>query len=170
MTFGSRPALVGAVFPNRATAKEAAADLRSSGFTDEQLATAEWLDNQYAIASHAGRNIGQSLFWGGVIGALLGGVAGAVLASLLWQTVDTVVALLVGGVAGAVTIGFLGAYFGLNRYRPQLWDQRDWSHLEIEEGEVLIVLAAEERPEVVGEILERHGGRRVEPVHPDQEK
>lgn len=165
MTFASQPALVGAVFPERSSAAAAVADLRSSGFTDDELATAEWLDGQYVLASHAGRKIGQSLIWGGVMGAVLGAVVGAVLTVLLWQTADTAAALLVGGVAGAAFGAILGSYFGLNRYRPQLWDQRDWSHLEIEHGEVLIVMAEKDRPDLVGEILQRHGGRRVEPVH-----
>lgn len=166
MTFGSKPALVGAVFPDRDSAGEAAADLRGSGFGDDELATAEWLDGRYVIASHAGRNIGRSLFWGGVIGTVLGGIVGALLTSAFWQAADTVVALLVGAVAGGTIGVFLGSYFGLNRYRPQLWDQQDWEHVEIEHGEVLIVMAEKERPELVNEILERHGGRNVEPARP----
>jgi hypothetical protein len=167
MTFGSQPALVGAVFPDRSSAVAAAADLRSSGFDDDELATAQWLEGQYVIASHAERNIGRSLFLGAVIGTVLGGVVGAILTVLLWQAADTMVAILVGGTAGVAAGATLGAYFGLIRYRPQLWDQQDWEHVEIENGEVLIVMAEKDRPDLVSEILERHGGRRIEPIHPE---
>lgn len=166
MTFGSRPALVGAVFPDRSSAAAAAADLRSSGFDDDELATAEWLDGQYVIASHAGRAMGHSLFWGGVIGGVVGGVAGAILTVLLWQAADAMVAILVGGTAGVAAGATLGSYFGLIRHRPQLWREEDWGHVEVGNGEVLIVMAEKDRPDIVGEILERHGGRRIEPVHP----
>jgi len=167
MTFGSPPALVGAVFPDRSSAAAAAFDLSSSGFNDDELATAEWLKGKYVLASHAGQNMTRSLLRGGLIGTVLGGVVGAILTVLFWESADAVEAILVGGVAGAAFGATLGSYFGLIRYRPQLWNEEDWSHIEVEDGEVLIVMAEKDRPDIVRQILERHGGRRVEPVHPE---
>lgn len=167
MTFGSQPALVGAVFRDRSSAAAAAADLRSSGFDDDELATAEWLEGKYVIASHAGRKMSRSLIWGGVIGIVLGALVGAILTVYFWQSADVVEAILVGGVAGAAFGATLGSYFGLIRHRPQLWNEEDWAHIEVENGEVLIVMAEKDRPDIVREILERHGGRRVEPVRPE---
>jgi hypothetical protein len=167
MTSGSQPALVGAVFPDRSSAAAAVADLRRSGFDDDELASAEWLEGKYVLASHAGQNIKKSLLRGGVIGTVLGAIVGAILTVVLWQSADAVEAILVGGVAGAAFGATLGSYFGLIRYRPQLWNEEDWSHIEVEDGEVLIVMAEEDRPDLVREILERQGGRRVEPVHPE---
>lgn len=167
MTSESRPALVGALFPSRESAKAAADDLRAAGFGDEELATAEWLDGRYVIASHAGRKIAHGVWIGALAGTVLGAVVGAVLTALLWQSATVGAALLVGGTFGAFGGAVLGAYFGLVRHRPHLWDEEDWTHLEVEEGEVLIVFATGRRPEAVREIFDRHGGRRVEPIHPE---
>jgi hypothetical protein len=167
MTPDARRKLVGAVFPDRESAAAAAADLIGAGFTDKELATAEWLEGRYAIASHAGRKMGHGLWIGALVGAVIGGALGALATVLFWQEAPVVTALVVGGSGGAVTGMILGAYFGLIRHRPQLWDEEDWAHLEVDEGEVLVVLDAEQEPGVVREILDRHGGRRVEPVHPE---
>lgn len=162
-----RPQLVGAVFSNRESAAAAAVELRRAGFTDEELATAEWLEGRYAIASHAETKMGHGLWIGAVVGTVLGGLLGAVLTQLFWPGVALLTALIIGGSFLGVIGTVLGAYFGLIRHRPQLWDEEDWAHLEVEEGQVLMVLDAEQQPEVVREIFDRHGGRRVEPVHPD---
>lgn len=162
-----RPQLVGAIFRNRQAAAAAADDLRRAGFADEALATAEWLDGRYAIASHAGRKMGQSLWMGAVVGTVVGAVLGAVATWLFWPDTSIVLALIIGASFVGVTGMVLGAYFGLLRHRPQLWHEEDWGHLEVEEGQVLMVVDPLQRTEVVEEIFDRHGGRRVEPVHPD---
>jgi hypothetical protein len=162
-----RPQLVGAVFPNRESAKRAAAELRRAGFTDEELATAEWLQGRYAIASHAQTKMGHSLWIGAVVGTVLGALLGTAATRWFWPEVSVVTALIIGGSFVGVTGTVLGAYFGLLRHRPQLWDEEDWAHLEVEADQVLMVLDAEQQPDVVREIFNRHGGRRVEPVHPD---
>lgn len=167
MSSESRSRLVGAVFPKREAAAAAAADLYRAGFRDEELASAEWLEGRYAIASHAGRKIGHSLWIGAVVGTVLGGLLGAAATALFWDAASMVTALVVGGIGGAVTGSILGAYFGLIRHRPQLWDEEDWAHTEVAEGEVLMVVDPGERPEVVQEILDRRGGRHCEPVHHD---
>lgn len=166
MTYGSQRPLVGAIFPNRRLAAEAVSDLLSSGFAHDELATAEWLEGRYVIASDIGREMGRSLFWGGVIGVIVGAVAGALLTLAIWRSAGTLAALLVGAAFGGAIGWIFGAYFGLIRRRPELWDQQDWEHVEIEDGEVLIVMAEKESPGLVEEILERHGGRHVEPPHP----
>lgn len=125
-----------------------------------------WSEDGYVIDSHAGRHLRRGLIRGAVIGAVLGAVAGAAIALLAWQSLSTPTAIIVGVVGGGTLGGFWGAYAGFNRYRPQLWDQQDWTHLTIEDGEVLLVVSAKSSPESAGSILERHGGRRVEPVHP----
>lgn len=91
---------------------------------------------------------------------------GALATALIWQDAGIATALVVGGIGGGVTGTILGAYFGLIRHRPQLWQEEDWGHVEVAVGEVLIVLDAEQQSGQVREILERHGGRRVEPIHP----
>lgn len=167
MTSRQRPQLVGALFSNRDSATDAADELRETGFTDEELATAEWLEGRYAIASHAQTKMGRSLWIGAIVGTVLGALLGAAVTRLFWPEVSIVTALIIGGSFAGVTGTVLGAYFGLIRHRPQLWDEEDWAHLEVEEGQVLMVIDAEQQPDVVRQIFDRHGGRRVEPVHPD---
>ena len=167
MTSRERPQLVGAVFSNRESAADAAAELRRAGFADEELATAEWLEGRYAIASHAQTKMGRSVWIGALVGTVLGALLGATATRMFWPEVSIVTALIIGGSFAGVTGSVLGAYLGLIRHRPQLWDEEDWAHLEVEEGQVLMVLDAEQQPDVVRRIFDRHGGRRVEPVHPD---
>jgi hypothetical protein len=167
MTPDAGPALVGALFPNREAAKAAVTDLRDAGLGDEELATAEWLDGRYVIASHAGRKMGHGVWIGAVVGAVVGGLLGALATGLFWPEASMVTALIAGGSFLGVTGAVLGAYFGLIRHRQQLWHEEDWAHLEVEQGQVLMVLDAGQKSDIVREIFDRHGGRRVEPVHPD---
>lgn len=166
MALGPRPSLVGAVFPDRVSATAAADELSRRGYADDDITSALWSSDGFVVDSHAGSNLKRGLMRGAVIGAILGAVLGVVIAVLVWQALNTAVAVIVGVMGGGTLGGFWGAYAGFNRYRPQLWQQQDWSHLSLGEGDVLLVVSVEEGTNEAASILERHGGRRVEPVHP----
>ncbi|MFO7549559.1 MAG: hypothetical protein R6X29_11930 [Acidimicrobiia bacterium] len=167
MTAGARPTLVGAVFPDRLTAAAAASELRRQGLADRDLVSAVWSADRYVIESDVGRRMKRGWSTGALIGAAAGAVLMAGLGVLVFPALDTGAAVLIGGTAGLALGVFWGAYLGLNRFRPLLWDEQDWSHVAVDEGEVLLVVAVGDDAAVAEATLLDRGGRKVEAAGAD---
>lgn len=159
--------LVGAIFDDRAAAASAASALRAIGVADDATVTAAWSGDRYVVDAHAGRDLGRSLAVGAALGAIVGVVVGAGIAVGLWQSVPAATAAITGGGVGALLMAVLGGYLGMNRRRRKLWDQRDWTHLDLSTGEVLVLVdAAGRTADEARARLRQNGGRIVEPTHP----
>jgi hypothetical protein len=159
------PTLVGAVFPSRLSAADAAEALRTRGLADEHVATAVWSGDGYVIESPAGREVRDSLALGALLGFAIALVIGGTIGAVAWSSVAAWVAFGVSGVIAGMAGAVIGGYLGLNRHRPLLWDERHWAHIALEEGEVLVVVGVD-RPEDTASTLQLHGGHLVQPVHP----
>ncbi len=157
--------IVGAVFENRQRAAMAAAALRSRNLAGAKITEAVWNGDGYVIDTPAGQEIRSGLSMGAPLGAVIGFLVLGLVGIVAWSSVSDVIAFLVIGSVGAIAGAVLGGYYGVNRHRPLLWDERDWTHVGLDEGEVLVVVGVD-RPSVAASTLETHGGRLVEPVHP----
>lgn len=157
---------VGAVFDDRASASAAADALRRIGVADDETVTAAWSGERYVVDVHAGRDLGRTLSVGALIGLVVGMAIGAVLALVVWRSVSDATAMIAGGGVGGLLGAILGGYLGMSRHREKLWDQRDWTHLDLVEGQLLVVVDTREMTETAEAELRQNGGRIVEPVHP----
>lgn len=150
--------LIGAVFPGRTSAAAAAVTLRRRGIAGDHVVTAVSHRGRHVVDSQAQRRMVGGLLSGAVLGAaLLSALAGIVGAILADRNTVWLAAAVSGFVVGAV----LGAYVGLSRERPPLWEERDWLHIELDDDEVLLVAPVGDGE--VRALLEGHGGRCVEP-------
>lgn len=157
-----RRALVGAIFPSRTEAGEAAEELRRRGKAGHDLVYAVWSEGRHAIATHREERARRATAAGAGLGAVIGMVLAAVVGRLAWSGA----VWLIAGVAGAIVGAVLGAFLALNRERPALWREQDWAHLSLEEGQVLLVVPADDDRQRIESIMDGHGGRSVEPAHP----
>lgn len=160
-----RTRLVGAVLDAQHAAG-AARELLEEGIADDQLLTAVWQEEGFAIDPSADRRMGTGLVRGLAIGTVVGAVLGFLVLLVVPPSSSVVTDLLVGGIGGATAGAFFGAYLGLNRQRLRFWEQEDWEHVDTAPGEVLIVVDAGDRRDATLRILRRHGGRVVEPARP----
>lgn len=149
------------VFDDRDDAELAAQDLRSRGFTDDQIGYA-WRDD--AGKTHAeGNKAGQLAASGAGTGIVLGGLIGAG-AALLIPGIGPVVSggllatALAGGatgaVAGGVAGGVAGALVGLGvpEEEAKYYDQ------QFRDGRTLMTVRADERYTDAGDIVRRRKG------------
>lgn len=159
--------LVGAKFPERASAMRAAARLRADGLAERGLQTALWSDHRYVVESHAPRRIGRSLVIGAIVGACTGAVVGALVMLAVFPEFAALLALLVGAIIGSGLGTVWGAYWGIGKHESELWDESDWAHIDLGPGELLVVVEADsDSGENARLILRDAGGTPVEPVHP----
>ncbi len=160
------PALVGATFGARTSAAAAADALVSRGLAPANVLAAVWSGDRYVIESTAADKMGDALRKGGLLGGGVGFVVAGIIALAIWTSVSAIVAFTVTGVVGAAAGAVIGGYVGLNQRRRLLWSQRDWAHISLGEGHVLLVVGVD-RPDDTEAILADHGGTVVEPVHPE---
>jgi hypothetical protein len=161
-----RPELTGAVFEDRAAAARAADRLIERGMAHSDLTQAAWSADGYVLESHAGQRIWRGSAKGAVVGGVIGSVVGTLAAWAIWSDTTLFVLAVIGVALGGVFGTYLGAYAGFVKYRPQLWDQQDWTHLDLDEGQVLVVVASEEQADEARSLLVESGGQPVEPVRP----
>jgi hypothetical protein len=147
--------LVVGVFPDRAGAERAVAELRRLGVTDDQIGV---------IARHGATAEGTQWEVGAAAGAVAGGATGtllgiAVAAGLIPGIGPFVAGGLLGGLAasaaaGAVGGSVLGALIGMGI--PE--QEAAYYHGEFEAGRVLVTIKAGDRAHIVRPILRWHGG------------
>jgi hypothetical protein len=163
MTGSSPTPVVGAVFADRASAAAAAEALRRAGMADAHLTADVWTGSPYVVATATRRRLLRGLAIGMLAGAVVGAVAGVLAGAVVWDTLGMVPSFAIGAGGGFALGATIGAYVGLNRRRPELWDRRDWTHLTLQDGEILLVVEAGGAAGTAEGILQEHGGRRVEP-------
>lgn len=163
----TRPTLIGALLP-KARATSAATALEHAGLAGRELSGSVADDDSVAVEPRADRRLGIGLLKGAAIGGALTAVAMVLLAVLALPSESLGLGITVGATAGLIAGGFIGAYLGMTRHRPDFWRQQDWEHIEPEPNQVLMVVDATDRAAEAEQILVSHGGRLVEPVHPDE--
>ncbi|HJU04067.1 MAG TPA: hypothetical protein VJ692_02870 [Nitrospiraceae bacterium] len=163
--------IVGALFPDLTSSRNAVSDLKASGFTEEQIGLAmRDRTDEGELIGETGTKAGEEAAKGAVGGGLLGGLtgllvavgvlaipgvgpimAGGALASALGITGGTIAA---GAGLGAAAGGVIGGLVGLNI--PETEARR--FETGIRSGRVLVIVRAGGRmPEALG-ILKQHGG------------
>lgn len=119
MTFDGTE-LVGATFAGRSDAAAAADALVTRGLARVDVLAAVWSGDRYVIESTAARKLGSFLRSGALLGALAGFVVAGLAALAIWTSVSAGVAFAVSGVVGAVAGAVIGGYVGLNQRRRLL--------------------------------------------------
>jgi hypothetical protein len=172
--------IVVALFEERSEAEDAIRDLKSAGFTNEQIGVATQERAGAADARSAGEARGEGtpaedeparivedtasgLAEGAAVGALTGGVIGGLVGLVSSLLIPGVGPLVVGGVlastlmglgVGAATGGLIGALVGMGV--PE--EDARYFDAGLREGRTLVTVSAMEgAPEALA-ILERHGG------------
>lgn len=159
---------IGGIFPDRASAEQAVADLRRAGLADEHLGIAVHGD-RFVFEDEAEAEIAGGIERGAALGVPLGALAGMTLMSLAAPAVGPVALggiLAAGAATGALAGGFWGAYLGLTSEAQVLEDEWDWERIELAPEEVLVVADQHGAPDLVRNTFLGHGGDLVEkPTH-----
>lgn len=134
------------------------------GLAPRRVTTAVWSTDRYVLETRAREDMRDGLRAGASVGAVIGGIVGAAALPFSWTAPPLWAALLLGLVFGAGGGALLGGYVGINRHQQELWDERDWTHVDLADGEILLIVSSDEPDEAVA-VLDGHG-RIVEPVHP----
>jgi hypothetical protein len=150
------PGLVVGVFPDRAAAERAVAELRRLGVTDSQIGVIARNGDAAAKGSQWEAGAAAGAVAGGATGTLLGV---AVAAGLIPGIGPFVAGGLLGGLAasaaaGAVGGSVIGTLIGLGV--PER--EAAYYHGEFEAGRVLVTIRAGDRANVVRPVLHWHGG------------
>ncbi len=147
------------MFRDRARAEAAIRDLKSAGFTEEQIGVAmQDRGRQDDLAENTGTRAAEGAATGALSGGVVGGLIG-LLGSLLVPGLGPIVvggvlaSTLTGAGIGAATGGLIGALMGLGI------PEEDARHFElgIREGGVLVTVEAGSRTGEALAILEHHG-------------
>ena len=145
------------MFARRADAESAIRDLKSAGFTDDQIGVAV-PETLRADSAGGGATAGE----GAVAGALSGGIVGGLIGLLGSILVPGLGPLVVGGVLasaltgagiGAATGGLVGALMGLGI------PEEDARHFDqgLRAGGALVTVGAGRRTDEALRVLQRHG-------------
>ena len=160
---------IGAVFPDQHSAVAAVDALRDAGLAEEHLGVAVHHSEVYALEEDVDAELVHGMERGIAIGAPIGAIAGMTLLALAVPGLGTLGVggiLAAGGVTGALAGGFWGAYLGLTAEEPKLNEEWDWERLDLQSGEVLLVVSGHGHPDQVTSLLLSHGGRLVvKPAH-----
>jgi hypothetical protein len=161
--------VVPGVFSHRTQAEAAIAELRTLGFTDEQLGVAV-PDALYHGLGAAQRVEDQDIMGeeevkgtisGFILGAPLGSLAGVALAALTFGGLGPlgVGGILLGAGTGALWGMMLGAEAGLLAKVHSEEEEPHWSEIPLSHTDILIMVQARDRVAAVHEVIVRHGGR-----------
>jgi uncharacterized protein (TIGR02271 family) len=147
------------LFTDRARAEQAIRDLKSAGFSDEQIGVAmQNREEQQQLIDDTGSQAAEGAAKGAVSGGLVGGLIG-LLGSLLIPGVGPIVvggvlaSALTGAGIGAATGGLIGALMGLGV------PEEDAQHFDrgLRSGGILVTVSAGSRTSEAVSILQGHG-------------
>ena len=163
-----------AIFPDRASAELAVAELRRRGLGSEHLGVAIHHGEAVAFEHDSGAEMMHDAEIGTAAGASLGALAGLALVAL---SASGIGAVSVGGIlalAGSSGMlgGVLGGYLGIAAGSGD-WDaHQEARYTHLEPGEVLVVACGHGRVDEVTDALLDAGGRLVESrfTHPTHEE
>ncbi len=157
--------IVVGVFQDTASARSAIADLRRSGFGDQQIG---FIAREVFETGSKSSESDESAGMGAAIGAAAGGAAGLAIAASILTPFGPVVA---GGAlaawiasvgAGAATGALVGTLIGLGISEQDA----QWYEAQVRAGRsVVTVHDADERSDDARSILRHHGGTIQEPSH-----
>ncbi|MDX1689803.1 MAG: hypothetical protein R3290_02145 [Acidimicrobiia bacterium] len=154
------PTTVGAVFTDRASATSAADALRREGVVGEHVTSATWRGDRYVVEPRSGMLKRRGVLVGGAVGAVLGAAVVAIVTAIVSDSTALVTSLAVSGlIAGFV----IGAFFGLSRAPSDRAVMARWSGIDVDEGDVLLVVSASDDAEDVRSTMQSFGGRIVDP-------
>jgi hypothetical protein len=163
--------MVGGLFPDLASAKNAVQDLKAAGFTDEQIGLAMRDRTEHGeLIEESGTKAGEEAVKGAVGGGLLGGLTGFLVAAgvlaipgvgpiLAGGALASAFGLAGGAVAagagiGATAGGIIGGLVGLDI--PETEAQQ--FEAGIRSGRILVIVRTGGRVREALNVLERHGG------------
>ena len=153
------PSTVVGLFRENSHAEQAIRDLKSAGFTEEQIGVAmRNRDEQQKLMEDSGSQAAEGAATGAMSGGIVGGLIG-LLGSLLIPGVGPIVvggvlaSTLAGAGIGAATGGLIGALMGLGL------PEEDARHFDtgIQSGGILVTVNAGTRSREAVEILRSHG-------------
>lgn len=155
--------IIPGVFGDRKSAEKAIADLRSLGFSEDEMGVIvpdpshhELIDNStHQALTGAGRGM--------LVGAPIGALAGIAIAALAAPGVGVIGvggAVLAGGHLGALWGIVTGAYLGLTAQVHHVEDIEKKYSVPLAPGEIMVtVITDPEQAGAVTELIERDGGR-----------
>lgn len=155
-TTGKRSTYVG-VFDDRNVADQAAKDLRTAGFKDDEIGYA-WRDDK-GVHKEGDTKAGEMAAEGAVTGAALGGLIGAAAAGLI-PGVGPIIAggilasALTGAAVGTAAGGISGAFVGMGI--PE--EEAKYYDEEFKQGRTLMTVKSTDRYDVAGDTIRRGGG------------
>lgn len=163
-----------AVFPDRASAEFAIAELRRRGLGSEHLGVAVRHGEAVAFEHESGVEMMHDAEIGVAAGASLGALAGLALVAL---SASGIGAVSVGGIlalAGSSGMlgGVLGGYLGIAAGSGEWDDDQQAQYAHLEPGEVLVVACVHGRVEEVTATLTDSGGQLIDNrfTHPTHEE
>jgi hypothetical protein len=164
-----RDGVVPGVFPDAAGADAAIAELRTLGFTDDELGIIVTDPAHHRLLDDSAREAMTGLGHGVLVGLPLGVLGGVALVALAAPGIGLIGiggALLLGGTLGAMWGGIGGTQLGLLAAIRHLEHIEEQYEVPLAPGEVLVaVVVNPERQDAVCEVMQRHGARCIrEPV------
>lgn len=155
---------IGAVFADRSAAEGAVDALRAAGLAEEHLGAALRHDEDLVFDEDVEREVAVGVETGVVIGAPLGAIGGMALLAVVVPGIGTIGlagVLAAGAAVGGLAGTFLGALLGLETEERLLDEEWHWERVDLEPGEVLVVVGGHGHPVDVADVLVDHGGRLV---------
>jgi hypothetical protein len=160
------------VFFERAFAEHALLDLRANGFSDEQIGflvrdpevgtPTEKLEAM-APGSEMDRGAATGAMTGGVLGGVVGAAAALLIPGLGPAIVGGILTTILGGMAfGAAAGGLLGAFvhIGISEEQAHYYTQ------EFQQGRTIIIVQADEYPQIAFDILKHNRAYNAENPDP----
>ena len=150
-----------AVFADRRLATEAVDELRELGLGSEHLGVAVRAGEAVVFEHDENAELRHNAEVGSAAGVSVGAIAGLGIAAVALPGIGTVG---VGGVlalAGVSALwgGMLGAYFGVTRAESGWVAHAEIGYTALGDDEVLVVVCSHGHPDVIRDVMQRHGGR-----------
>ncbi|MFW6074005.1 MAG: hypothetical protein ACOC9Y_00310 [Chloroflexota bacterium] len=170
MTSLSTPDLLPAVFQQQDQAEAAVDDLRSIGYTDEDIGIAMVEHGHYRLLEEEGHEVLRGLSLGSAVGASAGALSGIALLAFAIPGFGTLTAnsVILAATKGIWWGAVIGGWTGLMAKMRWDFDQERWIDIPLQSGQVLLVVKPGQHWDQVHKIMERHGALWfLDPEQPD---
>jgi len=154
---------VAAVFNSTESAEAAMGALEALGIDASHLGVAVHRGEVRAFERDEEADLARSTWHGVAAGVVVGALGGMALVGLLVPGIGAlgVGGLAAAGAAGGFGGGMLGAYLGVGASTPESEEHAHLRRVQLEPGEVLVVVRAHHAPTEVEGALARSGGRLI---------
>ncbi len=159
---------VAAVFDDRSAAEAAVDELRALGIADEHLGVAVHDPDQRIFEDDVEHDEIVAIAKGAAVGVPIAVLAGMATAAVALPGIGSVAAaglLAAAGAASAPVGAFVGGLVGVASADSELEERRAWEEHHLRPGDTLVVARSHDRPNLVRDVLEKHGGTYVEHRH-----